>query len=1455
MSEAPLNHPSDEALRALSLGQLAEANLDQVSSHLNDCPECCRRIDQLAAEDRLLARLQQDAARRKQVLVSPAQRRAAVHALRRSREDRSATPPPDPEAAPVLLPATWRVGSCSSLHGMRPVRLREAKGENDPVVWPGSEAMPPRSEMGDRYQLFGEIARGGMGAVLRGRDRDLGRNLAVKVLLERYANLPEAAQRFVEEAQIGGQLQHPGVVPVYDIGRFGDRPFFTMKLVEGQTLAAILSRRLQPTEDRPRLLNIALKVAEALAYAHAKGVIHRDLKPSNIMVGAFGEVQVMDWGLAKVLPEDDGGNEEKAARQDQPEEETMIRTGRSSGSTGGFDRDTKVGSILGTPAYMPPEQATGDIAHLDRRADVFGLGAILCEILTGQPPYVAELSEEVQRKATNGDLAEAFARLESCGADPALIILTKACLSPQALDRPRDAQAVADGLSAYLNGVQERLQATERERAVAVVRASEESKRRKVQLALAAAVVGLLVGGGAFAFWRNAQLQASRERDARNAEAVAALLGKCEEALRAEDAAKAAVALEAAKKRSAEGGAQEQADRLGRLDADLALLRDLDALDQFRWSVVEGKLQSPAVVATRMREALGRFGAEPDVVSVEEAAARVTASVVRERIVSALDRLLRAEKRDGMRVLLRRVDPDPYRDAVRTAVLANDQAKFLELVGQKAALEQPPGFVAFLGEHGAIPVPRWRELLQAAVRQRPGDMALLITLGQTYAINQKMADEGRWWLQAAVAAAPANATAHNNLGSALLEKGQVEEAIGCYHKATALDPKHAPAHYNLAMALAGKGQADEAISSYQKAIYLDPKNPLLYSNLGNALFHKGQVDEAIARWRKAIDLNPKHTLDHYSLGNALYGKGQLDEAIECYRKAIALDPNLAKAHIGLGLALKDKGQVDEAIACFRKAIELDPKLAQAHDTLGVVLADKGQVDEAIACYQRAINVDPTYASAHSNLGLILCDIKGDYDRAITCFQKAIELDPKFAKAHYNLGVALHGKGQVDEAIACFHKAIDLDPKLPHPHNSLGAMLAGKGQMDEAIACIRKAIELDPKYAPAHLSLGNARRALGQVDEAIACYQKAIDLAPKYADAYNLLGAILCDKKRDYDGAITCFQKAITLDPNLANAHANLGNALAGKGQVDEAIASFQKAIAFDPNIPLAHIGLGAILCQNKGDYDGAIACFHKAIALNPMVAQAHNGLGNALYGKGQLNDAIACFRKAIALEPELAGSYCNLGLALGRKGQVDEAITCFKKAISLEPNYAQARTLLASAERFVASRDKVTAFRNGTYTPAMTSEFLDLARWCQVTKLHHTAARLYTAVFAADPGLADGLKLGHRYRAACQAALAAAGQGGDAATLDEKERTRLRQQALAWLHADLALWAKQLGTGQPIDRGAVQQTLKHWQQDTDLAGLRSATALAKLPAEEQQAWTLLWADVAALLKKAEEKPK
>ena len=195
-----------------------------------------------------------------------------------------------------------------------------------------------------------------------------------------------------------------------ELGQFADqRPFLSMKLIKGKTLAALLEEHADVSGDRTKLLNTFEQIRQTMAYAHSRGVIHRDLKPANIMVGAFGEVQVMDWGLAKVLGAGGIEDEKKANTRHRMEEpsETLIHTARDVGSNlperfGSTGSDTMMGSVMGTPAYMPPEQALGELDRVDERADVFGLGAILCEILTGKPPYVADSRAEVFRRARRG---------------------------------------------------------------------------------------------------------------------------------------------------------------------------------------------------------------------------------------------------------------------------------------------------------------------------------------------------------------------------------------------------------------------------------------------------------------------------------------------------------------------------------------------------------------------------------------------------------------------------------------------------------------------------------------------------------------------------------------------------------------------------------------------------------------------------------------------------------------------------------------------------------------------------------------------------------------------------------------------------------------------------------------------------------------------------------------------
>lgn len=279
-----------------------------------------------------------------------------------------------------------------------------------------------------RYVFGEEIARGGMGAVYRVTDTAFGREVAIKVLLDRFAPDSRTAHRFADEARITGQLQHPGIPPAHDLGILPDgRPFLAMKLIKGETLEELL----KTGSDHGPLIAVFEKICEAVAYAHAHHVIHRDLKPSNVMVGAFGEVQVMDWGLAKVL------TGQRDAEFDDPD---MTTTGTAVHSVRDSEELlTQAGSLLGTPAYMAPEQAIGAVHEIDQRSDVFGLGGILAAILTGKPPFMSDTAETTRLLSARGQVKDCFARLMGCGADPDLVALCKRCLAPEKVDRPKNA--------------------------------------------------------------------------------------------------------------------------------------------------------------------------------------------------------------------------------------------------------------------------------------------------------------------------------------------------------------------------------------------------------------------------------------------------------------------------------------------------------------------------------------------------------------------------------------------------------------------------------------------------------------------------------------------------------------------------------------------------------------------------------------------------------------------------------------------------------------------------------------------------------------------------------------------------------------------------------------------------------------------------------------------------------
>ena len=385
-------------------------------------------------------------------------------------------------------------------------------------------------------------------------------------------------------------------------------------------------------------------------------------------------------------------------------------------------------------------------------------------------------------------------------------------------------------------------------------------------------------------------------------------------------------------------------------------------------------------------------------------------------------------------------------------------------------------------------------------------------------------------------------------------------------------------------------------------------------------------------------------------------------------------------------------------------------------------------------------------------------------------------------------------------------------------------------------------------------LGFALYGQGKPDLAVAELREAIRLKPDLAQAHSNLGSFLCNAKRDYPAAEAAHREAIRLQPDLVEAHTNLAVALIGQAKLDEAVAEYRTAIRLKPDDVSLHVTLGAFLCDVKQDYPAAEAEIREAIRNKPDDDHAHYCLGNALTAQGNSDLAAAEFREAIRLNPKHAEAHCNLGQVLRAKGDFAGALEMFRKGHELGSrrrgwSYPSAQWL-ASALHMVALSNRLPAVLRGEDKPGDHTECLYFAEMASARKNYFAAARLWAEALAADPRRAEDRDVRHRYPAACAAALAAAGQSKNDPPPDDAARARLRAQALEWLKAELAARTKLIDSGVTQARPAILLMLGQWKRDTDLAGIRDGTELAKLPEAERKEWQALWADVEAMLERA-----
>jgi serine/threonine-protein kinase len=959
--------------------------------------------------------------------------------------------------------------------------LRASATSETPPPFPASSSAPWPVLAG--YEIVGELGRGGMGVVYRARQQGLGRLVALKLLRWGPDSSPEERARFRQEAEAVARLQHPHVVQIYEIGEQDGRPFLSLEFLEGGSLARQLDGTPRPARTAAGLVET---LARAIHAAHRLHIVHRDLKPDNVLLSADGTPKIADFGLAKLLD-------------------------RTQGQTGS-------GAVMGTPSYMAPEQAFGQSKQIGPAADVYALGAILYELLTGRPPFRAETALDTVRQVVAEEPVPPARLNPRVPRDLETICLK--CLQKPPGKRYAAAQDLAEDLHRFLAGEPIRARPVG-----PLEKALKWVKRRPAVAGLwASGLLAVLLGGGGW-LWLERQ---TAQQEAALRQGVEAALDRAADWRKQSRWGAAQAVLDQAADRLGRSGPADLRRRLAQARADLGLVRRLDAARLQAAMVMEGKKLDYAGAerqyAAAFRDSqLGQPGDE-----VGAVAARIRASAVKEQLVAALDNWawLTGDRHKGVWLLAvaRRADPDPWRQRLRDPQVWQDRNALQRLARQYPVEQWSPQLVTTLScvlkSQGGDPLP----LLMTAQRRCPQD----------------------FWL-------------NFDLGTALRAAQRPGEAVGYYRAALALRPKASAVYSNLGNALYDQGQLAQASACYRQAIALNPKNVPAHSNLGRALYAQRQVAQAITCFRQALRLDSRYAQAHYNLGIALQAQGDMPGAIACYRQALRLDSRYAEAQSNLGNALAAQGQVAQAIACYQKAIALDPKLAQAHYNLGNALYAQGQMAEASACYRQAIAVDPRHVYAHYNLGNAL-KAQGQVAGAIACYRQAIAVDPRYAKAHINLGIALHNQGQLDQAIACYRQALQLDPRRALAHGALGLALFQQGRFIDAQASLGRCLQLAPPSDPWRPV---AARHLQQCERLLLLEARLPALlngeSTPASAAERLDYARLWQSRKLHAAAARCAADAFAADPKLADdlraAHrynAACCAALAAAGQGEDA---------------------------------------------------------------------------------------------------------------------------------------------------------------------------------------------------------------------------------------------------------------------------------------------------------------
>ena len=852
-----------------------------------------------------------------------------------------------------------------------------------------------------RYRIQGELGRGGMGAVYRAFDPNTAREVAVKRLRPELRGDADAAAKFLAEAQIAAQLEHPNIIPIHEVALDARaQPYFAMKLVEGQTLQVRLQQMAKdPAGQGLSLVNrlrVFLKLCDAVALAHSRGVVHRDLKPENAMVGRFGEVYLMDWGLAKVQG------------LDAPRREATVEVSIEATHAG----STLRGTVIGTPAYMPPEQARGELERIDVRSDVYSLGAVLYELLALAPPFDGPVVI-VLAAVARGEVVPPGERARGVDVPRELEAIVLQAMAHAPKRRYRTVAALVADVEAYLDG-----------HAVSAadytpfqLAAKWVGRNRFAAAALLAIACALATLGGYVRIQRAERARAAVEA----AEASLARIGEADRVPRGKAALEASIeghleavsALDRALRLGASGSIKEQRRDLGRALGERAI-----AVGDY-------------ALARRSLSELARFGEEAREVERLVAKVDVARSAVRAQMEARLHAIVQ-DVREG----LQRSGRDRGAADLEGYVVESLGMDLGAVVKVLGAVADEVADRARRSARSASWSDGERDVVRLCCR-------VLGRVGGAEPVAPLARLASAVWAEDQVV----------EVGIALCNTGRTEALVSLGELRNRVDASSA-AWRRIRRVLGRIPTADVGVRS--------PSTAQDFRLRGLNRRDHGDLMGAMEDYTRALALEPDHAWTHQLRGSAYHEQGKLEEALADYDKATEADPNLTYAWIHRARVWLEMRQPQRAILDLKAAIALQPELADSYNDRAKAYMELGQHVAALADLDHAIELDPRCIVALVNRGIVQRSMRRGAE-ALADFERACELAPDSIDAHAGLAETALGQEKLDQGLAAARRAAVLDPRSVSAWHLTGRLYEKLGRADEAKVAYRRLLELAPEH--------------------------------------------------------------------------------------------------------------------------------------------------------------------------------------------------------------------------------------------------------------------------------------------------------------------------------------------------------------------------------------------------------